>query len=306
MAGPAAIREAQALEQRAAWLRRLAAETRESEIRDRLVAAVSPPDGEPDLLTAALLIAALDHDELDVDLYRTEVEELARELRERLRDEMPGGEKLAELHRLMFEDKGYHGSRTNYYSAANSHLNAVIDDREGLPITLSVLYMEIARRAGLKVEGVGLPGHFITRFIPAEGEPRLVDVYDRGAFLTREQALARVVANGGTWDESLLDAVSARQIVVRMLRNLLSTSKPQENPDRALRYVNALLAVEPESISDRLFRAVVSYDTNRLEEGLADVDMVKARHPEGIDLNRVHQLRSAIQEKLNALKPAGE
>jgi regulator of sirC expression with transglutaminase-like and TPR domain len=293
----AALEEADKLERRATWLRRLASSTYETDVCNQIAAALSPPNGEPDLLTATLLIGALDDPDLDVAFYRNEVDDLATELRKRFTEGMTGPQKLAELHKLLFDDNGFHGSRTNYYSAANSHLNEVIDDREGLPITLSVLYIEVARRAGLRVEGVGLPGHFIVRALPEGADPQLVDVYERGAFLTKQQALAKVFQNGADWDESVLDAVTARQIIVRVLRNLVSTLNPQENQEQALRYVNALLAAEPESVTDRLFRAVLSLDTGRLDEALADVDMVIAKHPKNIDLARVQQLKDAIERK---------
>lgn len=296
----AAVREAEKLEERAAWLRQLAAAAHHAQVRDRIVAALAPANGEPDLLTATLLIAALDDDELDIDFYRREVEDFAKELTGRFRDGMNDQEKLAELNRLLFDDYGFHGSRTNYYNASNSHLNEVIDDREGLPITLSVLYMEIARRVGLKVEGVGLPGHFLTRFVPAQGEPQLVDVYERGAFLTREQAVARIAPPGTPVDVAVLDSVMPQQIVVRILRNLLSLKPMQDDPERALRYIETVVAVDPESVPDRLMRAVLCYDTGRIDEGLADVDWVIERHPDGIDLRRVAQLREALEQKRTA------
>jgi serine protease Do len=298
-AGPAALREAEQLERRAAWLRNLATSSHEARIREQIVKALSPPDGEPDLLTASLLIGALDDDEIDVAFYRREIEDFATELRGRFRDGMTESEKLAELHRLMFDDYGFHGSRTNYNSASNSHLNEVIDDREGLPITLSVVYMEIARRVGLKVDGVGLPGHFVARFVPAEGSPQLVDVYDRGEFLSRDRAMALVISNDVVWDESFLDAVTPKQIVVRILVNLRELANSQRDTERLLRYVETILAIEPESVSNRLLRAVICFNTGRLEEGLADAEWVIARHPDGVDLAVVHQLRDAIMEKLS-------
>src|SRR5205085_9152402 len=96
--------------------------------------------------------------------------------------------KLTALNKYLFTERGFHGSRSDYYNRANSYLNEVIDDREGLPITLSVLYMEIARRLGVKVVGIGLPGHFIVQHLPAKGERQLIDVYGGGKALTREQA----------------------------------------------------------------------------------------------------------------------
>src|SRR5690606_2448324 len=100
--------------------------------------------------------------------------------------------RLAAMNQYLFVDNGFHGSRTDYYNRANSYLNRVIDDREGLPITLSVLYIELGQRLGLKLHGVGLPGHFVVRHVPAEGEPQLIDVFEGGQPLSREDAEKKV------------------------------------------------------------------------------------------------------------------
>ncbi len=92
----------------------------------------------------------------------------------------------------MFEENGFHGSRGDYYNRANSYLNEVLDDREGLPITLSIVYLELARRIGLSIEGVGLPGHFVVRHVPAEGEPQLIDVFDGATNVSLDTARSRV------------------------------------------------------------------------------------------------------------------
>src|SRR6476660_24453 len=100
------------------------------------------------------------------------------EIKHKLGANSSEAQKLAALNDYLFKDNGFHGSRTDYYHRANSYLSRVIDDREGLPITLSVLYIELASRLGLKVEGVGLPAHFVVRHVPADGEPRLIDVFE--------------------------------------------------------------------------------------------------------------------------------
>ncbi|QDT53803.1 Putative serine protease HtrA [Caulifigura coniformis] len=289
----AAVKEAERLEKQAAWLRRLAREAYEASVREKIVAALKPASGEPDLLAAVLWIAALDNEELDVEFYKGEIDALATELKSRLNETMNDRERFEELRKLLFEDSGFHGSRANYHSASNSHLNEVIDDREGLPITLSVVTMEVARRVGLKVEGVGLPGHFIVRLVPSEGEPQLFDVFDGAKPLTRAEAFARV--DRGEPDEEWLKAVDASAICARILRNLLSTLNIQETPETALRYIETIVALDADSISERLLRAVLNYDLHRIEQGLEDVDWVLKQRPAGVDLDRVRQLKEALQ-----------
>src|SRR5438045_2352371 len=113
---------------------------------------------------------------------------MAEEIKRKFNASASESEKLAALNEYLFKDNGFHGSRTDYYHRANSFLNRVIDDREGLPITLSVLYIELGSRLNLKVEGVGLPAHFVVRHVPADGQPQLIDVFEGAAPLTREAA----------------------------------------------------------------------------------------------------------------------
>src|SRR5207237_9263800 len=137
------------------------------------------------LLRAALTIAQLDEEDVDVEAYVRYVERMADEIRGKSPDQPTEAQKLAALSDYLFKDNGFHGSRTDYYHRANSYLSRVIDDREGLPITLSVLYIELASRIGLRIEGVGLPAHFVVRHVPTDGEPQLIDVVEAARPLAR-------------------------------------------------------------------------------------------------------------------------
>src|SRR5690606_12742584 len=113
----------------------------------------------------------------------------------------------------------------------NSYLNRVLEDREGLPITLSLLYMELGRRIGLKIEGVGLPGHFVVRFVPQAGEPRVLDVFEGAKVLSRDDAAVKVMeATGEPLQEAHLAAADGKLILRRMLANLIRIG--QDNSDK--------------------------------------------------------------------------
>ncbi|MCA9076006.1 MAG: tetratricopeptide repeat protein [Planctomycetaceae bacterium] len=302
-AGSLLQERARELEQQAARLRELAQAVQTESVVRRLSTLFRPNGEEPpadvDLVHAALLLAAIDNSELDIDGYREQVDEMADELRSLVPADPSEAEKMETLHEYLFSEMGYHGSRTNYHHASNSYLNEVIDDREGLPITLSLLYMELADRIDLKVDGVGLPGHFIVGVHLGEKSTQLVDVFDRGTLMSLNDAKERVLSyTGRPWDNEYLAPCTDRQIIVRMLRNLLSVANSDEDPESALRYVNALLAVEPDSAQDRLFRAVLCYNTNRAEQGLDDVNWVLEQAPAGIDLRRVEQLQGLLQRQV--------
>ncbi|MGH7202237.1 MAG: transglutaminase family protein, partial [Planctomycetaceae bacterium] len=180
------------LERRAERLRELAADVHRRNVTSELAAELVKPDAEIDLLKAALLIARLDDDEIDVAAYLRQVERMVAELKKALPADADDAARLESLDQYLFDELGFHGARHDYYSRENSYLHQVLDERTGLPITLSVLYVELAARLGLKVVGVPLPGHFVVRHEPAEGEGVLIDVFDRGRRLTVEDAAEKV------------------------------------------------------------------------------------------------------------------
>jgi regulator of sirC expression with transglutaminase-like and TPR domain len=203
--------------------------------------------------------------------------------------------KLSLLNRFLFTEQGFHGSRSDYYNRANSYLNEVLDDREGLPITLSVLYMELARRIGLNVVGVGLPGHFVVKHTPAKGEPELIDVFEQGKPLSRKDADERVQASAGrALEEKDLDAVTKKAILTRMLRNLLGIAQQARDTEAMLRYLDTILAIAPEAAEERGARAVLRFQTGKQKESLADVDWLLEHQPEGLDLDKLREFRRML------------
>src|SRR5262249_19211365 len=155
------------------------------------------------------------------DYYRQEIDRLARQVAAKTPKDATPQARLEALNKFLFKERGFHGSHTEYYSRSNSYLNEVIDDREGLPITLSVLYIEIARRLKLEVVGVPLPGHFVVRHEPAGAKPQYVDVFD-GKLMTREEAEQKVKkVTGELPEDAHFKAATKKTIILRMLHNLI-------------------------------------------------------------------------------------
>jgi regulator of sirC expression with transglutaminase-like and TPR domain len=298
--GPASLKvirdRAKQLEEQAARLRRLAGAVHSKRVADELVKALA---GKTDLVHAALLIARVDNDELDVDAYRDEVERMAKKIASRLPKDADEKANRAALDKYLFAERGFHGSRGDYYNRANSYLNEVLDDREGLPITLSLLYMELGRRLGLKIEGVGLPGHFVVRHVPAKGEAQLIDVYEGGKALSKEDAAKKVEeVTGGKFDEKFLAAVAPRDIVVRMLNNLLRIAQEERDAEGSQRYLDLIIAVNPDdSARERGLRAVTRYQLGDRDGALADLDWILEKHPDDIDLDGVRAIRRRFAEE---------
>ena len=288
--------QADQLEKQASQLRTLADELHAENVRQQLVESLNVEDGEIDLLRAALLVAALDNRELEVNVYLSLVDQFAEEFHEENPD-VTNENRVQQFNQFFFQENGFHGSRTNYYNASNSYLNEVIDDREGLPLTLSILYVELARRVGIDAVGVGLPGHFIVRVTDGD-ESKYFDVFERGEELN-EADCRRIVREitGLPWSDDYLDELPADAIISRMLRNLIRVANDADDLGAALRYVRTILAITPDSAEDRLYKAVICYNTDRLEEGEAEVEWVLRKQPEEIDLRRVRELFDAFQKK---------
>ena len=289
---------AKELEQRAERIRGLATEIHVRQTQRKLSEELAQADEDIDLLRAALLIARIDNREVDVDAYVNQTNRLAERIRQRAGRDAAETERLAALDKELFEELGFHGSRTDYNNRSNSYLNEVLEDREGLPITLSIVYIELARRLDLPVTGVGLPGHFIVRFDPKKGERELIDVFERGARMSQAEAMARVAAlEDVDWNDAYLEPQTSQGIIIRMLRNLFSLARDEGDRAAMLRYTDTVLAILPDSEQDRFFRAVLCYQMGRLAEARTDVNWLLEQSDEEISREAVMDLDRALSRE---------
>jgi regulator of sirC expression with transglutaminase-like and TPR domain len=292
-AGVEALRKrSQELRRRAEELERIAAEVQGRAAMAELARLAGPMAEKVDLLRAALTIARLDEDEVDVEAYVQQVERIAKDIRAKLPEKADNAATLAALNQHLFTENGFHGSRFDYYNRANSYLNRVIDDREGLPITLSVLYLELAARLDLKMEGVGLPGHFIVRQIRVDGEPQLIDVYEGGKLMSRADAEQKIrESTGEPAAEEHFRPVTERQILQRMLGNLLGVAQGKQDKEAMLRYLEAMIAIDPELARERGLRAIVQFETGRRDAAVTGLEWFFEKKPAGVDLDQVRQMQ---------------
>ncbi len=250
-------------------------------------------------MRAALLVARLANEELDVDAYVAEVERMAKQVAGRLPPKAGPAERLAALNQFLFKERGFHGSRVDYYARANSYLNEVIDDREGLPLTLSVLYIDLARRLDLKVVGVGLPGHFIVRFEPPGTAAQLIDVFEGGKPITKEDAARTVLGiTGEQMQPGDLDAVTTKPIITRLLHNLVGAAQREKDRDGMLCYLDAIVAIDPDAHPARWVRAVLRFQSGQRDGARADCDYLLEREPAEIDVERMRELHRTLKESM--------
>ena len=221
---------------------------------------------------------------------------MAREISVKLPADADNSIRLDALTKYLFAENGFHGGRSDYYNRANSYMNQVVDDREGIPITLSVLFIELAKRIGMKsVAGVALPGHFIAKYTSEQGEDRLLDVFNGGKPLTRAQASDIVTSyNGARLRDDQLKAATKREIIVRMLGNLLSVAQDTESAISSLRYLDLILAISPDSPVDHLDRARLRLQSGDSIGAKQDFKWLLDNEPPGIDLERITEIYRAL------------
>ena len=289
--------KARDLEKQAEQLRKLAQTVHHERCVAELAELFKTPEAKIDLATAALLIARFDNEELDIDAYRQEIDRLARLVAERFPKDAKPAAKIEALNKFLFKERGFHGSHTDYYSKSNSYLNEVIDDREGLPITLSVLYIEIAKRLKLNVVGVPLPGHFVVRHEPAGDKPQIIDVFD-GKLISRADAEKRVKSiRGRAPEDKDFEPVTKKAIVVRMLHNLINVAESEKDGDSILRYLDGILAVDNDAHQERWMRAVFRFQAGQRTGALEDCELLIQNVPPDVDLERVRELRGILLKK---------
>ncbi|MFM8253046.1 MAG: tetratricopeptide repeat protein [Planctomycetota bacterium] len=285
------------LEKRAAELRLMARDLHIASVVEALQAESKKADDEIDLARAALLIARLDDEELDIDAYLRTIERMATEIKASLEAGADEAARLAALKKYLFTENGFHGSRTDYYHRDNSYLSRVMDDREGIPITLCVLYMELGRRLDLVIQGVGLPGHFCVKHVGRDGGEQLLDVYDGATPLTKEQAAKKVLdATDGALRDDHLHPLTKRQILQRMLRNLISLAQSAKDRARMIGYLELLVTLAPDSAEDRGVRAMLKFETGRHEVAIRELDWFFEHKPEGLDLDRIREMQDYFRK----------
>lgn len=290
--------QARRLELQALQLKRLANIVHERRVRAELVQLMQGKEDEIDLFRAVLLIAAMDNDELDLAPSQQQLERLARQLAELIPQDATSEIKRQILNKFLFEDNGFHGSRGDYYNRSNSYINEVLDDREGLPITLAVVYLELSRRIGLEMVGIGLPSHFVVEQLPPTQPRQFIDVFEGGKILARADAEELVKRNTDRpLQESELEPVTKRKIVARIVQNLLGLARDSEDAPAMLRYIETMVELDPTVAQQRWLRAVFRFELGMLDDALVDINWLLQTAPAGIDFGRVRELQRIIEQR---------
>jgi serine protease Do len=289
------------LEQEVTALRELEQALHRHTVTKDLVAELAKPEERTDLIRAALLLARHDNPEVEIGQYLQSFDRMVDDLKSD--PEIAKGTLAAvkRINRYLFEEGGFHGSRHDYNSKSNSYMNELLDDREGLPITLSVLYIELASRLGVKgVHGIPLPGKFMVGYREGpEGELMLVDVFERGKTISVMQAAMELTERGEFAEESL-EPSTKRSIILRMLNNLLSTTLDDAAAIKdTMPYLDLSIALDPEAAVQRINRARMKERLGQRQEAAEDVRWLTEHFPE----DGPSEIRNQLQQWLDSLEP---
>ncbi|MFW6079836.1 MAG: SirB1 family protein [Gemmatimonadota bacterium] len=266
-------------------------------VRSRFAERVRAPESELDLAEAALLIAAEEYPQLVPAAYLRRLELLAERVRDRLDAERAPLVVLQELNRVLFEEEGLRGNEEAYYDPRNSFLNDVLDRRLGIPISLSVVYLEVGWRLGLPLEGVAFPGHFLVRYA-GDAVRVLVDAFEGGRLRFEDEAqelLDRVYGGMVRLRPEFLERATKKAILARMLSNLKGIYVNAQDDRRALATIERLLLLRPDAVAELRDRGVLLARTGRREEALADLARYLDRAPEAPDAGRVRGLLTRLE-----------
>ncbi|MFN7916071.1 MAG: transglutaminase-like domain-containing protein [Vicinamibacterales bacterium] len=245
---------------------------------------------EPDLAVAALMMARVAYPNLDTATYLDQLDRLGRQALARVSaattttQEIPPHvdpavfARVAALNAFLFEDERFKGNDVHYDDPRNSFLNEVLDRRMGIPITLALVYMEVAKRAGVGVEGINFPGHFLVRCPGVKGtrysRDIIIDAHHGGAVLSETMCRDLLVRHTGkdvAWDSHLLSHATTTQIITRMLLNLKRAYVRLYSFQQARDVTELLLAVDPTAFTELRDRGLLAYHLNDLPSALRDL-----------------------------------
>jgi len=275
----------------------------ETVVSESFSSEVALPESDLNLARAGLLFARTEYPDLDCGWYLSQLDLIASGIGSRTQDGADVAARLDTMNAYLFGDLGYSGNVEDYYDPRNSYLNEVIDRRVGLPITLSILYLELAQRLGIPARGISFPGHFLVGVTTEEGD-MIVDAFDAGAKLDRHTFVERLRerAESETSIEALehaLKPASKVEILLRQLRNLKSIYAERGDIEKSLNIMNHMLATHPDLLPELLERAAL-FDTLGYARGAAvDYERALALLPEGFD-------RADIDERLDQARAKSE
>jgi regulator of sirC expression with transglutaminase-like and TPR domain len=271
------------------------------EARQQFAELIERGESSLPLDRAALLLAAEEYPTLQVEDYLAQLDALAEEARRRmtLGELFDPLECATTLAAHLFYEGRFTGNSQDYFDARNSFLNEVIDRGKGIPITLAVIFIEVARRLGVKLFGVGMPGHFLVKY--SDGEQDLYfDPFNGGRRLTEtncRELVAELYDGRMKFDRSFLYAVTKKQILSRMLQNLKNIYTNASDLPKLLGVVERLLLLNPDAWPERRDRGLTYYGLKKYSLARADLETYLRRLPQAEDKDKIQAVLNDIRQR---------
>jgi len=260
---------------------------------------VSRPEPTIDLAEAALLIAKEEYPDLEVARYLSRLDALAAEVRDRVGNGPDAHRLIASLGDYLFKEQGFRGNTSDYYDPRNSFLNDVLDRRMGIPITLSTVYMEVGRRLGARLHGVGMPGHFLVKYV-GPGEEVVIDPFNGGTIVSPsdcQRLLDRISGGKLAFEPRFLSVLGARKILARMLSNLKMIYFNSQAYAKALSVVDRLLILDPRAATEVRDRGLLYCQLNRYPEAMVDLERYLTLAPAAEDAEAIRDHLRSIRQR---------
>jgi regulator of sirC expression with transglutaminase-like and TPR domain len=258
---------------------------------------VTLPEGAIPLAETALLMACEEYPQLEISPYLDQLDSMAAAVRSKMRSSDSPLQTIDRINNVLFDELGFKGNRENYYDPRNSFFNDVLERRVGIPITLSAVYLEVARRLPFPISGVGLPSHFLVKYSDRTQEIFL-DPFNYGSIITREDCARKLTESFGRsveFSDRFLDSVTPRQILMRMLNNLKAIYVDTRAFAKSLAMVDMLLLIEPEDPVQYRDRGLLHRQLRHFSRAATDLEKYLKMAPEARD-------RKEMQEQLQDLR----
>ena len=267
-------------------------------IRGQFAALAEKEEDQIDLVEAALMIARTAFPDLSVSDCTELLDRWAERLQSGLGDSPSAGDILIRLNRILFDEEGFRGNRQNYYDPQNSFLNRVIERKLGIPITLSLIYSEVGRRAGYPVHGIALPGHFIAGLLHPAGV-LFIDPFNQGEILTEEECQQRIEARYGRTaasDGSWKKPATKKAILQRMLRNLKAIYRHLNQDLQSFEMIQWILAVDPDAPAELKERGLLYEAMGNDAFAVRDLEHYLEVAPASDDLEQITQIIETLRQ----------
>ena len=259
--------------------------------------AVGCLEEQIDLGRAALAIAKQEYPKLNIEDCLSQLDRFGQAVELRIGDDRNPYRTIAALNTVLFKELGFEGNRDEYYDPKNSFLNDVIARKRGIPITLAVIYIEVARRVGLSLDGVGFPGHFLVKYQHTAGEI-IIDVFNKGQILAHQdlaKLLQQLYRGRLSYESEFVSTVGKRNILRRLLTNLKLIYLRTGETSKALRVLDQLLILDPSAASDIRDRALLYIKLEAYVHAMEDLETYLRLVPDADDA-------AVIKAQLESLK----